>query len=368
MSNRPRIAIVAASLDILGGQGVQARALVDSLRADGHDVTFVPINPRFPRALARLREWPGVRTLVNQALYVPSLARLASVDVAHIFSAAYASFLLAPLPAMLVARALNKQVVLHYHSGEAGDHLANWGMLVHPWLRLAHHIVVPSEYLRAVFANHGHDARVIPNVVDLTRFVYRERKPLAPRLLSTRNLEPYYRVDVIIRAYARVKPLMPDATLTIAGYGSQERHLRRLVDDLRLADVCFAGKVDPAAMPRLHDAADIFVNASVVDNQPVSILEAFAAGLPVISTPTGDIPAMVRHEQTGLLVRPLDPDAIAEAIVNLMKHQERALAFAARARETIGRFTWPAVRDAWADVYRRGRHSTIEQWNAHQAR
>ena len=367
MNRPPRVAIVAASLDILGGQGVQARSLVDCLRGDGQSVTFVPINPRFPKPIAGLRKWPVVRTLVNQALYIPSLARLATVDVAHVFSASYASFLLAPLPAMLMARLFNKRVVLHYHSGEAGDHLAKWGVFVHPWLRLADQIVVPSEYLRQVFAKYGYDARVIPNVVDLTRFAYRERRPLAPHLVSTRNLEPYYRVDVIIRAFARVKPLIPDATLTIAGYGSEEPRLRRLVDDLKLADVRFAGKVDPASMPRVLDEADVFLNASVVDNQPVSILEAFASGLPVISTPTGDIPAMVRHEQTGLLVPPFAPDAMAAAILNLLKQPERARSFAARAHDTIGRYTWAAVREAWGEVYRHARHSAIDQWNAHQA-
>jgi hypothetical protein len=70
------------------------------------------------------------------------------VDVAHVFSASYASFLLAPLPAMTVAR-LNKRVVLHYHSGEADDHLANWGARA-PLVEARHHIVVPSEYLREV--------------------------------------------------------------------------------------------------------------------------------------------------------------------------------------------------------------------------
>jgi len=368
MAKGPSVAIVAASLDILGGQGVQARSLVDSLSADGQDVTLLPINPRFPGPLGKLREWRGIRTLVNQGLYIPSLRRLANVDVAHIFSASYASFLLAPLPAMAVARAMNKHVVLHYHSGEAGDHLANWGALVHPWLQLAHHIVVPSEYLRNVFAKFGHEARVIPNVVDLSRFVYRERRPLLPRLLSTRNLEPIYRVDVIVRAYARIKPVVPDATLTIAGYGSEESRLQQLVDALKLADVRFVGKVDPVAMPRLYDHNDIYLNASVVDNQPVSIIEAFAAGMPVISTPTGDIPAMVRHEQTGLLVPPGDPDAMADALIAMLKQPERALDFAKRAHETVGRYTWPAVREAWAEVYQRGgRHRTVDSWTTHQA-
>ena len=350
-TNSPRVAIVAASLDILGGQGVQARSLVDSLRGDGQSVTFMPINPKFPPPLGGLRKLRGIRTVVNQCLYLPGLARLAAVDVAHVFSASYASFLLAPLPAMAAARLLGKRVVLHYHSGEADDHLANWGMLVHPWLKLAHHIVVPSVYLRDVFARYGHETVVIPNVVDLSQFVYRERRPLRPRLLSTRNLEPIYRVDVIIQAFARLKRLVPDATLTIAGYGSEEPRLRRLVAAGNLADVTFVGRVEPRDMPHLYDSGDIFLNASVVDNQPVSILEAFASGLPVVSTPTGDIASLVRHKETGLIVPPFDPDAIAQSVMWLLANPDRALAIAERAHHSTANYTWPAVRDAWAAVY-----------------
>ena len=363
MSHPPHVAIVAASLDILGGQGVQARALVEGLRADGQQVMFVPINPRFPRPFGALRRLRGVRTLVNQSLYLPGLARLAAIDVAHVFSASYASFLLAPLPAMAMARALNKHVVLHYHSGEADDHLANWGALVHPWLRLAHHIVVPSEYLREVFGRYGHTAHVIPNVVDLSRFAYRTRRPLRPHLLSTRNLEPHYRVDVIIQAYARLKPRVPEATLTIAGYGSEEARLRLLVKSTGLPDVRFIGRVEPEDMPRVYDDADIFLNASVVDNQPVSILEAFAAGLPVVSTPTGDIGALVRHHDTGLLVPPFDPGAIASAVEWLLAHPDRAGDFAQRAHASTARYTWPAVREAWAAMYRTPSHDAIvDSW------
>lgn len=347
----PHVAIVAASLDILGGQGVQARSLVDAMRADGNRVTFLPINPRFPRPLRRLRRYPGVRTAINQGLYLPALARLATADVAHVFSASYASFLLAPLPAMIAARALQKRVVLHYHSGEAEDHLANWGALVHPWLKLPHHIVVPSEYLRKVFAKFGYDVHVIPNVVDLTHFTYRERRPLAPRLLSARNLESIYRVDAIIEAFARLKTRIPDATLTIAGYGSQESRLRALAASCRVDGIQFVGRVDPAFMPQLYDRADVFLNASVVDNQPVSILEAFASGLPVISTPTGDIGSLVKDGETGYLVPPGDPAATAATIERVLQQPDDARACAQRAYDSLDHFTWPAVRDAWARIY-----------------
>jgi glycosyltransferase involved in cell wall biosynthesis len=350
-TRKPRIAIVAASLDILGGQGVQAHGLLSALERDGWPVTFVPIDPRFPRGLRWIRRVPGLRTLVNQALYAPGLVRLAAVDVAHVFSASYWSFLLAPAPAMLVGRAFGKRVVLHYHSGEADDHLAHWGALVHPWLRLAHEIVVPSEYLRRVFARHGHGATVVENVVELARFQYRERRPLRPRVLSTRNLEAYYRVDAAIEAFARFRAVVPDATLTVAGYGSREPALRALAARVAGGAIRFVGKVDPNAMPRLYADHDIYLNASELDNQPVSILEAMASGLAVVTTTAGDIPFMLRDGETALLVPPGNSAALGDAMCAVWRDRPAALARARRANREVVRYTWPSVRDRWAGVY-----------------
>jgi L-malate glycosyltransferase len=363
-----RVAVIAASLDILGGQGVQAHALVRALRDDGVDATLIPINTRFPLGTRWIRRVPYARTVLNELLYVPGLSRLARYDVAHVFSASYASFLLAPVPAMLAARAFNRRVVLHYHSGEAHDHLAKWGTWVHPWLKLADEIVVPSVYLREVFAKFGYRARVIPNVVDLGVFDYRERRPLRPRLLSTRNLERYYRIDVIIEAFARYRAICPDATLTIAGYGSEGPRLRAMAAQLTNGGVRFLGKVAPGWMPKLYADSDIYLNASEVDNQPVSILEAFASGLPVISTPTGDIPSMVRHGETGLLVPPEAPHAMARAIAETLNRPERAVQMAEQAHTELERYTWKSVRDQWRAVYRperRARNRAAEPGTRH---
>jgi glycosyltransferase involved in cell wall biosynthesis len=353
-AGHPRIAIVAASLDILGGQGIQAVGLAEALRAEGADVKYVPVNPRFPSGLRWVRRWPYLRTIVNEMLYLPSLAGIHGADVVHVFAAAYWSFLLGPAAAITMARALRKRVILNYHSGEAEHHLACWGALVHPWLRMADEIVVPSDYLRAIFERSGYRARVIRNVVETSRFRYRDRSPLRPRLLSTRNLEPHYRVDNTLRAFALLRRRYPEATLTIAGYGTEEARLRRLAEGLRSGGVHFVGRVEPEDVPALYDNADIFVNSSVVDNQPVSILEAFASGLPVVSTGTGDIPSMVRAGEIGLLVPPDGPEEMAGAVAALLDDPDRALRMARRARQAIREYAWSNVRQEWVAAYAGG--------------
>jgi len=348
-----RIAIVAPSLDILGGQGVQARSLAQALGSDGFEVLFVAVNPRFPRGLRWLRRIPIARTLLNQCLYAVNLLALRHADVVHVYSASYWSFLLAPAPAILASRWFGKPVILNYHSGEADDHLATWGLRVHPWLRRVNEIVVPSAYLQNVFARHGYPSRVVRNIIDTSGFQYRERTELQPLLLSNRNLEAHYGVDTTLKAFALLQKQWPLARLKVAGYGSERARLEQWVRSERLQGVEFVGRVEPEAMPRLYNEADFFVNASVIDNQPISILEAFAAGLPVVSTPVGDIPAMLQNQQNGTLVPRDDPEAMAAAIALLLDTPGDALTMARRARAEVEQYTWDEVGSAWTDIYRK---------------
>jgi L-malate glycosyltransferase len=346
-----RVGLIVPGPGSPGGQEVQARELQVHLQEEGHEVVRIATDPPFPPSLQQLRSRRYVRTVINEALYLPSLARLRHVDVAHVFSASFWSFLLAPAPAIAMAMLLRKRIVLHYHSGEAEEHLAAWGLLVHPWLRRADGIVVPSRYLKEVFARHGHATRVIHNIVDTGRFPYRERPPLRPRFLSSRSLEPYYRVDVTIRAFGALKERYPDATMTVAGSGSEERRLKDLAAAVGRGGIRFTGALDPRQMPDLYGDADILLNSSVVDNQPVSVLEAFAAGLPVVTTPTGDLANLVRHDVTGMVVPIEDPEAMAEAASFLLEHPERARILARRARQEANKFSWESVRHDWLAVY-----------------
>src|SRR5690606_39063486 len=252
-----------------------------------------------------------VRTLVTETVYVATLLlRLPRIDVAHIFSASYFSFLLAPTPALFIARLFGKKTLLNYRSGEAEDHLQRWRTAV-PILRRADRIVVPSGYLVDVFARFGLEAEAIPNFVDFDLFRFCERDPLRPVFLANRNLEPHYNVACVLDAFARIQQAVPEARLIVAGDGSERRRLEEKAAALGLREVEFVGRVDQAGMARLYDRADIYLNASDIDNMPGSILEAYASGLPVVTTDAGGIPYIVDHERTGLMVPRGDAAALA---------------------------------------------------------
>jgi glycosyltransferase involved in cell wall biosynthesis len=105
-------------------------------------------------------------------------------------------------------------------------------------------------------------------------------------------------------------------------------------------------------MPLLYDRADVFVNSSVVDNQPLSVLEAFAAGVPIVTTSTGGIAGMVREGETGLIVAPDDPAAMAQAVERLLSRPDQARQMTRRAHDELGQYTWASTRQRWSNVYR----------------
>jgi glycosyltransferase involved in cell wall biosynthesis len=269
----------------------------------------------------------------------------------HVFSASYSSFLLAPLPAILAARALGKPVILNYRSGEAPDHLRR-SAVARRVIASVDLNIVPSRFLVDVFGSFGIPATVIPNVVDLNRFRFRRREPLTPRLVSTRNFDELYNVACTLRAFRLVQDRWPAASLTLVGAGPQDAALRALARDLRLEHVTFAGRVAPDRIAVHYAANDIYVQTPNIDNMPTSVLEAFASGLPVVSTEAGGVPAILAHEQHGLLAPLDDHRAIAAHVLRLLENPPLARRLTEAAFATCAACTWPTVREQWLRAYR----------------
>ena len=350
---RIRVLVVAPSLDIVGGQSRQAARLMERLKPEPDlEIGFLPHNPRLPGILRSLQSIKYVRTIVTTFYYIVLLLlRVHKYDIIHVFSASYYSYLLSVVPALFISRLYRKKSIVNYRSGEAEDHLANWRTAV-PTLRWADEIVVPSGYLVDVFARYGLRARAIYNIVELDRFVYRERHPLRPVFLTSRLLEPLYNVACVLRAFAIIQKQYPDARLTIAGDGYLRADLEALARDLKLRNADFVGFVAFENMPALYDAADIYFSATNIDNMPSSITECMASGLNVVTTDGGgSIPYIMTNEVTGLIVKRNDHEALAAGAIRLLNDNEFALQLVRNAHDASRKFTWPHIRDEWLNLY-----------------
>jgi glycosyltransferase involved in cell wall biosynthesis len=346
-----RVLLVAPSLEIVGGQSVQASRIRRELEKEPEiALTFLPINPSLPPFI---RSLPYVRTILNFAVFfLTLLARIWQCDLIHVFTASKSSYLMWTVPTILIGKLTRRKVIVNYRDGRAEEHLSQWRTAV-PTLRLADAIVAPSGYLVDVFARYNLPALSIFNIIDLSRFRFRERAPLRPVFMTNRGLEPLYNVGCVIRAFAIVQQSYPDASLVIAHDGPCRAELEELARELALKHVQFVGKVPQEHVPGLYNDADIYMMSPNIDNMPGSVLECFASGLPLISTKAGGIPYIVKNGETGLLVDCNNSEAMARCALELLSDPALVTRLTANARRECERYSWSAVREQWLSLYKK---------------
>jgi phenylacetate-CoA ligase len=334
-----------------GGMAVQAQLLTENLRKQGHAVFNAPTNPLSHSSSLRRIKW--VRGVLNLNLFLARLwGACRKADCVHILSHSYLSFILFTFPAVAVGKLLRKRVIIHYHGGAAEPFLRSWFWLARLAFESADAVVVPSRFLASVFEKFNIATVEVPNILELKAFPFRERSALRPRVIMARHLEPAYNAACGIRAFAILRGTFPDATLTIAGEGVEKAALVSLCVDLGISDcVNFAGNVANERMRTLYDEADIYLNSSRVDNQPVSILEAFACGLPVVSTAVGGIPYMVTHNVDALLAPDDDPAGLAAHMHTLLRDPALGERLIRNARGRIQEHSWERIYSKQSAIY-----------------
>lgn len=346
-----RIALVGPVPPPAGGMANQTRQLKGLLEREGLAVEMVPVNPPYPAAwIARMK---GVRAVVRLARYLPRLWRAAGrSDLFHVMANSGWSWHLFAAPAVWIARLRGVPVVVNYRGGEAEAFMERSARRVLPTLRRASALAVPSGFLEAVFSRWNVASRVIPNIIDTHRFRPAEHAPTGPHIVITRNLEPIYAIDVALRAFARVLAAAPGARLSVAGSGPQGAALQALAAELGIADrVSFLGRLAPEDTAALYREATLFLNPSSVDNMPNSVLEAWASGVPVVSTRVGGVPYIVEEGATGLLVPAGDEAAMADALLRVMRDAALAARLRRQGLAAAERYTWARVRPLWLALY-----------------
>ncbi len=336
-----------------GGMANQTRQLASLLKEAGVRVELIQANA--PYVPAWIGHVPIVRAVFRLLPYLLRLwATAGRVDLFHVMANSGWAWHLFAAPAIWIAAWRGVPVIVNYRGGEAPDFFRRQFRWVRPTLARAALIIVPSGFLRKVFLERGFEAAIVPNIIDLNRFRPVTPPAYPPHVIVTRNLEDLYDIPTAIRAFSRIRSIFPQARMTIAGSGPRRGDLEALCQSLGLiAAVTFTGRLDNEQIAGLYQQAHLMLNASLADNFPISILEAMASGVPVVTTNVGGIPYLVRDGVTGILVPPRNPEAMAVAAIRVLTDTTLRDKLREAALEEVQQYAWERVQRSWFDVYGR---------------
>jgi glycosyltransferase involved in cell wall biosynthesis len=196
------------------------------------------------------------------------------------------------------------------------------------------------------------DLRLLPNPVSLDAYEFRERASARPRLVWLRSFHDIYNPTLAPKVLARLAAEFPDASLVMVGRdkgdGSFAR-TRQVAAELGVSGrISFPGGVRKRDVPAWLARGDIFLNTTDVDNTPVSVIEAMASGLCVVSTNVGGVPYLLEDGRDALLVPPGDEEAMAAAVRRVLTDPALAARLSRNARRKAEQFDWSLVMPQWA--------------------
>jgi glycosyltransferase involved in cell wall biosynthesis len=199
------------------------------------------------------------------------------------------------------------------------------------------------------------DLRLLPNPIDLQKYQFVLRNRPRPTLIWLRAFHAIYNVPLAIRTLGLLSSSYQDSYLFLGGGDKGDgsfQETKQLVDALGLSKkVEFSGKIPNGDVPMWLQNGDIFINTTNVDNTPVSVLEAMACGLCIVSTNVGGIPYLLDHEHDALLVPPNSSEAMAAAVNRLLTEPGLSATLSEAARKKAEQFAWSKIFPTWNNLF-----------------
>lgn len=252
-------------------------------------------------------------------------------------------------------RKARKPYVLMLRGGELPVFASSRAARVRRLLRSADMVVAPSAYLREQMRSYRDDIRVVPNGIHLSAYRPRLRSSPRPRLVWLRSFAGIYNPAMAVRVVAELCAEWPDIELVMAGPDKGDgtmQQVRRVAAELGVEHTLkLPGLVAKEKIPELLDAADVFLNTTNVDNTPVSVLEAMACGLCVVSTDVGGMPYLVQNGHDALLVSANDVPAMAGDVRRLLREPGSAEALSRNARQAAEQYDWCKIVPQWQSIF-----------------
>lgn len=242
----------------------------------------------------------------------------------------------------------------YLHGGNLPHRMDNNAKWLNAFFSGASDIITPSGYLKEAVERRGFSrVRFIYNFIHLQNYPFRQRNAVRPRLLWVRSLHQLYHPEMAIRVIAALRKTFKDAELCMVGPDKDGSlaNCKALAARLGVEDsVRFTGRLSKDKWVLLSASYDIFINTTNYDNMPVSVIEAMALGLPVVSTNVGGVPYLLNHTKDGLLIEKNDHRAMAAQIARLVEEPALARQLSVSARQKAASFDWREVKNSWLEI------------------
>ncbi len=253
-----------------------------------------------------------------------------------------------------ICRAFNRKYIPILHGGNLPERLDRHPYLCKMIFNHAYKNVTPSHYLLESFTKAGFSNLVyIPNSIELKSYPFTDRPTVKPNLLWVRSLSRIYNCPMALRVMTILQKKIADAQLAMVGPDKENLlpELTKEVENQKL-NITFKGKLEKAKWLELSKQYDIFINTTHSDNMPVSLIEAMAIGIPIVSTNVGGIPFLLENQETALLVNDNDAEAMSEAVERFLTDNELRQRIITNARQKAAEYNWDTVKSKWLDLLR----------------
>jgi glycosyltransferase involved in cell wall biosynthesis len=253
-----------------------------------------------------------------------------------------------------LARLLNIKYIPILHGGDLPNRLKNNPKLCRMVFANAYQNVAPSGYLKQAFESAGFTNVIhIPNSIEIDKYEFKAREKLTPKLLWVRAFATIYNPEMAVKVLFELQRKYPNALLTMVGPDKDgSLQTTKAFADYINCKVSFTGQLSKEDWWQLASEHDIFINTTHFDNTPISVMEAMALGLPVVSTNVGGIPYLLTDKENALLVSDNDVSKMTDAICSLLEDQQKASDLTLNARHFIEQMDWNVVKEEWKRVLR----------------
>lgn len=251
-----------------------------------------------------------------------------------------------------LCRVLKLKYIPKLHGGDLPNRISRSPRLSRMVFKNAYKNVAPSSYLMEAFSNKGYaEILYIPNTIELQNYPFTFRESIQPKLLWVRSFSSIYNPGMAIEVFHQLKNEFPNAELCMVGPDKDGSlfKIKEMAKQFNL-NVRFPGKLSKKEWVALSKDYDIFINTTHFDNTPVSVIEAIALGLPIVTTNVGGISYLLEHNKTAILVDDNDVDGMVKAVKEVMNNKELKDEIVKNAHLLVQEFDWEKVKNRWSEV------------------